>query len=98
MSTKREIKSLLVVTSILLLTLLCFPAEGSEASPDLALWFDAPAQQFTESLPLGNGRLGAMLFGGIDEEHIVLNESSLWSGSHEDADRPDAAQYLPEIR
>jgi alpha-L-fucosidase 2 len=98
MSTKREIKLLLVVTGILLLALLCFPAEGSEPAPDLALWFDAPAQEFTQSLPLGNGRLGAMLFGGVDEERIVLNESSLWSGSRQDADRPDAAQFLPEIR
>jgi len=65
---------------------------------DLLIWFDMPATQFTQSLPLGNGRLGAMIFGGVNEERVVLNESSLWSGSKEDADRPDAAQYLPEIR
>ena len=65
---------------------------------DLLIWFDTPARQFTESLPLGNGRLGAMVFGGIKEERIILNESSLWSGARQDADRPDAAQYLPEIR
>ncbi|HJX91152.1 MAG TPA: glycoside hydrolase family 95 protein [Pyrinomonadaceae bacterium] len=67
-------------------------------SSDLILWFDSPATQFTQSLPLGNGRLGAMVFGGVAEEKIVLNESSLWSGSPQDADRPDAATYLPEIR
>ena len=49
-------------------------------------------------MPLGNGRIGAMVFGGVDEERIVLNESSVWSGSREDADRPDAHQALPEIR
>src|SRR5262245_14539900 len=72
----------------------------SGASPvgDLLLWFDSPATQFTQSLPLGNGRLGAMVFGGVGMERIILNESSLWSGSPEDADRPDAAKYLPEIR
>ncbi|HEY0945660.1 MAG TPA: glycoside hydrolase family 95 protein [Opitutaceae bacterium] len=59
---------------------------------------DAPAKHFTESTPLGNGRLGAMLFGGIDEERIILNESGMWSGSPQDADRPDAAAVLPEIR
>src|SRR5882724_7964875 len=80
--------------------LLCSLATLMCAAPadDLLLWFDTPARQFTESLPLGNGRLGAMVFGGIKEERIVLNESSVWSGSRQDADRPDAAQYLPEIR
>jgi len=62
------------------------------------LRFTAPAGAFTESLPLGNGRLGAMLFGGVNEERIVLNESGMWSGSPEDANRPDAAAALPEIR
>lgn len=47
---------------------------------------------------MGNGRLGAMLFGGVDEERVVLNESSMWSGSRQDADRPDAYRVLPEIR
>jgi alpha-L-fucosidase 2 len=68
------------------------------AAADLRIWFDTPASQFTQALPLGNGRLGAMIFGGVNEERIALNESSLWSGSVQDADRPDAAQYLPEIR
>jgi alpha-L-fucosidase 2 len=68
------------------------------ASPETRIWMDAPARNFTESTPLGNGRLGAMMFGGIDEERIVLNESSLWSGSRQDADRPDAYKVLPEIR
>ncbi len=62
------------------------------------IWFDAPARHFTESLPLGNGRLGAMVFGGVDEERIILNETGMWSGSPQDADRPDAAKALPEIR
>jgi alpha-L-fucosidase 2 len=60
--------------------------------------FDVPATHFTESSPLGNGRLGAMVFGGVQEERIVLNESGMWSGSPQDADRPDAASVLPEIR
>ncbi|MCM3869586.1 MAG: glycoside hydrolase family 95 protein [Pyrinomonadaceae bacterium] len=71
---------------------------AANSARDLLLWFDTPATQFTQSLPLGNGRLGAMVFGGVAEERIVLNESTLWSGSPQDADRPDAAKYLPEIR
>jgi alpha-L-fucosidase 2 len=73
---------------------------GDEAasSPENSFWFAAPAKDFTESLPVGNGRLGGMLFGGVDEERIVLNESSVWSGSRQDADRDEAYQVLPEIR
>jgi len=63
-----------------------------------SIWFDAPARHFTESAPLGNGRLGAMVFGGVEEERIILNETGMWSGSPQDADRPDAAKALPEIR
>jgi alpha-L-fucosidase 2 len=59
---------------------------------------DTPAAHFTESTPLGNGRLGAMLFGGVEEEKIVLNESGMWAGSRQEADRPGAAEALPEIR
>lgn len=61
-------------------------------------WFDAPADAFTSGCPLGNGRLGAVVFGGTDEERIVLNESGMWSGSRQDADRAGAFQALPEIR
>ena len=67
-------------------------------SPDLSIWLEAPAKVFTESLPLGNGRLGAMDFGGIENERVALNEDSLWSGSVQDADRTNAAAALPEIR
>jgi predicted GH43/DUF377 family glycosyl hydrolase len=79
------------------------PAPGAPPSPDCTrpgreIWLDAPASRFTESSPIGNGRLGAMVFGGIAEERIVLNESGMWSGSAQDADRPAAAAELPDIR
>ena len=67
-------------------------------SPDTTIWLDQPAKLFTESLPLGNGRLGAMDFGGVENERIALNEDSLWSGSVQAADRTNAAAALPEIR
>ncbi len=62
------------------------------------LWYRQPASAFIEALPLGNGRLGMMLYGGIAEERIVLNESSMWSGSIQAADKPDAHRALQEIR
>jgi alpha-L-fucosidase 2 len=67
-------------------------------SPDTTVWLDQAAKVFTESTPLGNGRLGAMDFGGTETENIVLNEDSLWSGSVQDADRTNAVAVLPEIR
>ncbi|MDR1516548.1 MAG: glycoside hydrolase N-terminal domain-containing protein, partial [Dysgonamonadaceae bacterium] len=60
--------------------------------------FDSPATTYTESLPLGNGRLGAMVFGNPEVETIVLNEISLWSGGYQDANREDANKYLKEIQ
>jgi alpha-L-fucosidase 2 len=72
--------------------------ENKSASSETTIWFDKPAKDFTESSPMGNGRLGAMMFGGVNDERIVLNESSVWSGSRQDADRPDAYKALPEIR
>jgi alpha-L-fucosidase 2 len=75
------------------------------------LWYDAPAgteeqdvhswtnsRAWTRALPVGNGRLGGMVFGGVPFETIQLNEDSLWSGGPQDADNPDALRYLPEIR
>lgn len=75
-----------------------FTNEAAAPAEPLSLWYRQPATAFTQALPLGNGRLGAMVFGGVAEERVLLNEGTLWSGGKEDADRPDAAQYLPEIR
>ena len=94
-SSKSRFKEL----GYLFLLLLAFRVGASgQSQGDLKIRFDTPAQEFTQSLPLGNGRLGAMVFGGVSQERIVLNESSLWSGSAQDADKSDAASYLPQIR
>lgn len=66
--------------------------------PSLSVVSTGPAKTFMESSPLGNGRIGAMLFGGVEHERVVLNESTMWSGSPQDADRADAYKVLPEIR
>ena len=64
----------------------------------LTLWYDRPAREWTEALPVGNGRLGAMVFGGPDTERLALNEGSLWSGFPRDGNRPEGVQALPRIR
>lgn len=62
------------------------------------LWYRQPAQRWVEALPVGNGRLGAMVFGDPVHERLQLNEDSLWSGGPQDADNPAAREALPKIR
>ena len=64
----------------------------------MAYHFDEPASIWEETFPLGNGRIGMMPDGGIEKETYVLNEISLWSGSKQDTDNPEARKSLPEIR
>ena len=59
-----------------------------------AYFFDRPARMWEETFPLGNGRLGMMPDGGLEKEKVVLNEISLWSGSKQDTDNPQAS-YSP---
>lgn len=65
---------------------------------DLTLWYQQPARIWEEVLPLGNGSLGAMVWGTADSERIGLNQESLWSGYYRDKNRPEVAKHLPVIR
>ncbi len=67
-------------------------------SGELKLWYSQPAAKWEEALPIGNGRLGAMIFGGIEEEHIQFNEETLWTGAPHDYSHEGASQYLGQIR
>ena len=73
---------------------------GGTSRPDgnLVLWYRAPAKEWYEALPLGNGRIGAMVFGGVADDCIQLNVDSLWAGRPKDASNPAALQVLPEVR
>jgi alpha-L-fucosidase 2 len=68
------------------------------AQDELLLWYAKPAEQWIEALPVGNGRLGCMVFGGVGAERLQLNEDSVWSGSPNDNDNPEALAALPEVR
>lgn len=75
------------------------PASVASAPAEpMSVWFVAPAKTFHQSCVLGNGRLGAMDLGGVGQERIVLNESSVWTGGPYDGNRYDAYQCLPEVR
>jgi alpha-L-fucosidase 2 len=66
--------------------------------PSSTLWYRAPAERWEEALPIGNGRIGAMIFGGTTRERLQLNEDTLWSGGPQDSDNPDALPALGRIR
>jgi len=67
-------------------------------SPTAILWYAQPAKTWNEALPIGNGRLGAMIFGGVPDERIQFNEDTLWTGKPHDYVRAGAREHLAEIR
>ena len=81
-----------------LLSLICKPAETA-AQQGLKLWYKQPARNWNEALPVGNGRIGAMVFGRVNEELIQLNEETLWSGGPVNNNaNPKAFQHLADVR
>ncbi|HEX9188127.1 MAG TPA: glycoside hydrolase family 95 protein, partial [Vicinamibacteria bacterium] len=84
--------------SRLSLVLLLAAPPLSAAEPALRLWYEKPAAAWVEALPIGNGRLGAMVFGDPRRERLALNEDTLWSGGPTDWNNPDAKAWLPKVR
>ena len=68
------------------------------ATGDLRLWYRQPAANWNEALPIGNGRLAAMVFGGVEAERLQLNEDTVWAGERRDRINPEGARNLPEVR
>jgi alpha-L-fucosidase 2 len=84
-----------------LASLLLTPTVSPAAEPparDMVLWYRQPGVQWLDALPIGNGIMGAMVFGGVPQERIALNESSFWSGRPHDYDDPNAGKYFTQIR
>jgi len=95
--------------SIILTLILCFSASQAQT---LKLWYKQPANatiadrqepdyddpEWLKALPLGNGSIGAMVFGDVNKERIQLNEKTLWSGSHDDNNNPEAVKHIEKIR
>jgi len=73
-------------------------AQGPAKGPAARLWYRQPAQKWTEALPIGNGRLGVMVFGGVGHERLQLNDATLWSGGPYNPVNPAAHDTLPEVR
>jgi alpha-L-fucosidase 2 len=64
----------------------------------MVLWYKQPGLQWLEGLPIGNGYMGAMVFGRVNNERIALNESTFWSGRPNDYTNPEAYKYFDAIR
>jgi alpha-L-fucosidase 2 len=84
--------------ALLLAAATALSAAAAAAESDLKLTYDKPATKWTEALPLGNGRIGAMVFGGTEDERLQINESTLWGGGPHDYTNPEAYAHLAEIR
>lgn len=76
----------------------CNKNEYQYQQPEVKLWYGQPAREWTQALPVGNGRLGAMVYGGPFEERIQVNEESLWAGQPINNNNPDALSHLDELR
>lgn len=85
----------LIFVTVLLFSTFCH----AQNQPPMRLWYDQPAQYFEESLPIGNGRIGALVYGGTDSCLIYLNDITLWTGKPVDHEEgTGAAQWIPRIR
>jgi alpha-L-fucosidase 2 len=90
-STENTIKIFIAILSTFLWTF--------TQAQQLTLWYKQPASVWTEALPVGNGRLGAMVFGGVEKELLQLNEATLWTGGPVQQNvNPESKNYLPLVR
>ncbi len=71
---------------------------ATDTKQPLVLWYTQPAAVWNEAMPIGNGRLGAMVFGGVSTEHFQLNEDTVWAGEKRDRNNPEGAKNLPEVK
>ena len=76
----------------------CSDSSLIQQKPALELWYRQPADVWEEALPVGNGRLGAMVYGGVKKERIQFNEDTFWAGGPSDPSDPETKNYLPDAR
>ncbi|MDE5585155.1 MAG: glycoside hydrolase family 95 protein, partial [Muribaculaceae bacterium] len=84
--------------SIILSLLLIIDIFSIKGAQDLTLWYSTPAEAWVEALPIGNSRMGAMIFGGVNRERIQLNDETFWAGSPHNNNNPEGLKHLQEIR
>src|SRR3569833_3357431 len=94
----RGLSSPLSVILFLFTALSLESAQAEQTNTNLRLWYTRHAQKWTDALPVGKGRMGAMVFGGVSDERIQFNEDTLWKGFPHDYDRKGAHDSLAQIR
>ncbi|MBC7650537.1 MAG: glycoside hydrolase family 95 protein, partial [Deinococcales bacterium] len=83
----------------LVLTTALSLSTSAQTKNNYTLWYEKPAKDWNEALPIGNGRLGAMIFGRVKEELLQMNEQTLWTGGPVNPNpNPEAPKYLPQVR
>lgn len=92
------LKALVTLVAILAMQTLSNAQIPSNLQPTSMLWYSKPAANWNEALPVGNGRLGAMIFGGVEHELLQLNDNTFWAGHPHRYTVPNAHKVLPEIR
>jgi alpha-L-fucosidase 2 len=98
MASRRIVVRAPGIAALLLLLWAAAAAAQRSPQPPLVLWYPEPASLWVEALPVGNGRLGAMVFGGAAAERIQFNEETVWNGHPHEYQRADAHRYLDELR
>ncbi len=91
---KKEIKYLVIIVAVVSNLSGC----RKEEKVDLKTWYEQPAKTWFEALPVGNGKMGAMVFGNPENECIQINEESIWAGKPSNSNNPLSLEYLPKIR
>ncbi|WP_299577986.1 glycoside hydrolase family 95 protein [uncultured Sunxiuqinia sp.] len=92
-----QIKALLLCLCVTFLNISCL-REPNVKTNRAGIWFDSPAQNWNEAIPIGNGTLGGMVYGGVESDTIKINEETLWSGGPRDLQNYEAIKHLPKIR
>jgi alpha-L-fucosidase 2 len=82
----------------LVFALVYYCCNSANENAGLKLWYESPAANWNEALPLGNGRLGVMVFGGVEKELLQLNEETVWAGGPHNNFNPECKEYIPVVR
>ena len=93
-----NVKAHLVFTGFAAVFVFALHCPAEQSGNAMTLWYRQPAQRWTNAMPIGNGRLGAMVFGGVETERLQLNEDTIWSGGPHVYDNPEALGHLNEVR
>lgn len=93
-----KISSMKITPKFLIIPTVAMMSLEAMAGQEHKLWYDSPAQVWTEALPLGNGRLGAMVYGNPGAEQIQLNEETIWAGQPNNNANPEAREWISKIR